>query len=163
MLRRCALPARLYGLHHGLRTATTCLGAATQHATRGAGSGTPDTAFHEAADAYIEHVMASVECKSDAAGDRLDDVDVADGVLNVNTSVGTFVLNKQAPKLQLWLSSPVSGPAHYDMAPSAEEVTKMPSAPGPRAQRWVSDRDGHRLDERLSQELTEALGTPVEC
>ena len=26
---------------------------------------------------------------------------------------GTFVLNKQAPNLQIWLSSPVSGPLRY--------------------------------------------------
>ncbi len=43
------------------------------------------------------------------------DVVSADGVVNLRLgSRGTYVLNKQTPTRQLWLSSPVSGPWHYE-------------------------------------------------
>lgn len=147
------------------RGAATCLGAATQQRSAGSGGGgrTPGTVFHEAADAYIDKVMAVVEAAADKAGENLEDVEFSDGVLSVQTSRGTFVLNKQAPKLQLWLSSPVSGPAHYDMSPAADVVAATVPPPAPSALRWASDRDGHRLDERLTTELSGALGVPVEC
>lgn len=34
--------------------------------------------------------------------------------------VGTYVLNKQPPNKQVWLSSPVSGPKRYDWVATAE-------------------------------------------
>jgi frataxin-like iron-binding protein CyaY len=43
------------------------------------------------------------------------DIVSADGVVNLRLgSRGTYVLNKQTPTRQLWLSSPVSGPWHYE-------------------------------------------------
>merc|ERR1711915_671771 len=43
------------------------------------------------------------------------DVVLSQGVLTVNCeSHGTFVLNKQSPNRQIWLSSPFSGPKRYD-------------------------------------------------
>ena len=44
---------------------------------------------------------------------------------------GTFVLNKQAPNLQLWLSSPISGPLRYNYS-SADAA-------------WRNSRDEHEL------------------
>ena len=42
------------------------------------------------------------------------DVSLASGVLTVVIpGHGTYVVNKQAPNRQIWLSSPVSGPARY--------------------------------------------------
>jgi hypothetical protein len=53
-------------------------------------------------------------------------------VLNVTVGGhGTFVLNKQAPNKQLWLSSPVSGPLRYDFC--------VDSA------RWLNSRDQHSM------------------
>ena len=41
---------------------------------------------------------------------------LADGVLTVKLNEhGTYVVNKQTPNKQIWLSSPVSGPYRYDM------------------------------------------------
>ena len=69
-----------------------------------------------------------------------------EGVLTVALgSRGTYVLNKQAPNKQIWSSSPVSGPARYDW----------------QGRQWVYNRDGHELFHRLSQEMTELLGTTV--
>ena len=48
----------------------------------------------------------------------IDDVNYSSGVLKVDFVVGegkmTYVLNKQAPNKQLWLSSPFSGPQRYE-------------------------------------------------
>ena len=44
------------------------------------------------------------------------DTTLADGVLTVKLNEhGTYVVNKQTPNKQIWLSSPVSGPYRYDM------------------------------------------------
>ena len=45
------------------------------------------------------------------------DPTLADGVLTVKLGgkFGTYVINKQTPNRQLWLSSPVSGPARFDL------------------------------------------------
>ena len=45
------------------------------------------------------------------------DPTLADGVLTVKLGgkFGTYVINKQTPNKQLWLSSPVSGPARFDL------------------------------------------------
>ena len=49
---------------------------------------------------------------------NIDDVNYSSGVLKVDFVVGqikqTYVLNKQAPNKQLWLSSPFSGPQRYE-------------------------------------------------
>ena len=44
------------------------------------------------------------------------DTALADGVLTVKLKQGvTYVINKQTPNKQIWLSSPVSGPYRYDI------------------------------------------------
>ena len=54
------------------------------------------------------------------------DTTLADGVLTVKLgSHGTYVLNKQTPNKQIWLSSPVSGPYRYDV--SQVTTTKAPT------------------------------------
>ena len=50
---------------------------------------------------------------------------------------GTYVLNKQPPNKQIWLSSPVSGPKRYDYVDG----------------RWMYLRDGSGLRELLEEEL----------
>ncbi len=44
------------------------------------------------------------------------DVSLASGVLTIELpGHGTFVINKQVPNKQIWLSSPISGPARLEM------------------------------------------------
>ena len=59
---------------------------------------------------------------------------------------GTFVLNKQAPNRQLWLSSPLSGPARYNLGPGG---------------RWLGARGGGDLLDRLAAELRELTAGAV--
>ena len=63
-----------------------------------------------------------------------------DGVLNVIVGTqGTFVINKQAPNRQIWLSSPVTGPLRYDFCRASEA--------------WLSSRDQHELLGRLADDF----------
>ena len=54
---------------------------------------------------------------------------------------GTYVINKQPPNRQIWLSSPVSGPKRYDLVDEED---------GPQ---WVYLRDGSKMTELLREEI----------
>eukprot|EP00768_Dysnectes_brevis_P000224 gnl/Dysnectes_brevis/1048_a1168_4597.p1 GENE.gnl/Dysnectes_brevis/1048_a1168_4597~~gnl/Dysnectes_brevis/1048_a1168_4597.p1 ORF type:complete len:137 (-),score=2.48 gnl/Dysnectes_brevis/1048_a1168_4597:75-455(-) len=41
------------------------------------------------------------------------DVDISDGVLQYESDNGVYILNRNIPFQQLWLSSPISGPSHW--------------------------------------------------
>jgi frataxin len=60
-------------------------------------------------------------------------------VLTVKTPKGTFVINKQPPNQQIWLSSPISGPKRYDWDPALRK--------------WYYQRDGECLDDLLAREM----------
>ncbi|XP_045551275.1 frataxin, mitochondrial isoform X1 [Salmo salar] len=62
------------------------------------------------------------------------------GVLTVKVGGdhGTYVINKQTPNKQIWLSSPTSGPKRYDWT----------------GERWVYYHDGMGLHQLLSREFS---------
>ncbi|XP_034451758.1 frataxin, mitochondrial isoform X1 [Hippoglossus hippoglossus] len=68
------------------------------------------------------------------------DVVFSSGVLTVKLGGdhGTYVINKQTPNRQIWLSSPTSGPKRYDWT----------------GEHWVYIRDGIRLHQLLSKEFS---------
>ncbi|XP_051524610.1 frataxin, mitochondrial-like [Myxocyprinus asiaticus] len=68
------------------------------------------------------------------------DVIFSSGVLTVKVGSdhGTYVINKQTPNRQIWLSSPTSGPKRYDWT----------------GERWVYAHDGVALHELLSKEFS---------
>ncbi|KAM4876801.1 frataxin, mitochondrial [Thomomys bottae] len=76
------------------------------------------------------------------------DVSFGSGVLTVKLggALGTYVINKQTPNKQIWLSSPSSGPKRYDWT----------------GKHWVYSHDGMSLHELLAQELTEAFKTKMD-
>jgi len=113
-------------------------------------SGYGDIAYNEESDKFIqaiEEAVAEFEEKDDG---KIEDVDYQAGVLNVQTHKGTFILNKQAPKLQLWLSSPISGPTHWSMIKGTED--------DPDKIWWKCDRTGKDLQTLLTTELGSVLG-----
>ncbi|RNF10149.1 frataxin-like, mitochondrial precursor [Trypanosoma rangeli] len=117
--------------------------------------GFTDVTYNTAADLFLDHVDNVLEAV-DSNG--IEEVQLAGGVLSIETGAhGTFVLNKQAPNVQLWLSSPLSGPHHYDMVLSEgdRKVEKVHDV------QWLADSDGHSLKEKLERELTETLGVEV--
>lgn len=65
---------------------------------------------------------------------------------------GTYVLNKQPPNRQIWLSSPVSGPKRYDWVVVVEGKEK-----GAKGQ-WVYLRDGSTLSGLLGEEVGVVVG-----
>lgn len=71
------------------------------------------------------------------------DVNLSSGVLTINlgNSIGTYVINKQSPNRQIWLSSPISGPKRYDLVDG----------------KWIYSHDGSNLHELLQNEFAENL------
>lgn len=57
--------------------------------------------------------------------------------------VGTYVLNKQPPNQQIWLSSPLTGPKRYDFVKGD----------------WIYQRDGSQLRRLMEEELNIKLDT----
>ena len=69
-----------------------------------------------------------------------------DGVMNIKCgSQGTFVVSRQTPARQLWLSSPVSGPWHYQYCPDNNEIV------------WKCTKQSLSFYNRLSKELSHVL------
>ncbi|KAJ2548631.1 Mitochondrial matrix iron chaperone [Coemansia sp. RSA 1933] len=69
------------------------------------------------------------------------DVEYANGVLTVTLGEhGTYVLNKQPPNKQIWLSSPISGPERFDYDLDA--------------QAWFCQHTHETLGTLLSREMT---------
>jgi frataxin len=103
--------------------------------------------FHVEADRTIDVVLNECEKIVDLLDDDNNEFDYkyAEGVINIEfgSSIGTFVLNKQTPNRQLWLSSPISGPNRYDFDHAAQQ--------------WQSNRDQHSLQELLETEFTDIV------
>ncbi|CDW96173.1 hypothetical protein [Sporisorium scitamineum] len=79
------------------------------------------------------------------------DIECASGVLNLRCGVhGTWVVNKQPPNKQIWLSSPKSGPKRFDY--DADSKT------------WFCLKEGETstLHELLEEELSQVFDTQVE-
>lgn len=68
---------------------------------------------------------------------------------------GSYVINKQPPNKQIWLSSPVSGPKRYDWVLLSES---MHDKEGTGAGDWVYLRDMSTLADLLRKELGVNLG-----
>ncbi|KAI9334259.1 Frataxin-like protein, mitochondrial precursor [Obelidium mucronatum] len=104
-------------------------GAVTDEATR---------RFHEVADIRMHSLLDDF----DAIGEKCDhpnfDVVYSNGVLTFNTGVsGTYVINKQPPNKQIWLSSPISGPKRFDHIKDE----------------WIDSKRTDKLEELLEGEL----------
>jgi len=73
------------------------------------------------------------------------------GVLTLSFGdVGKYVLNKQPPNKQIWLSSPVSGPSRYDYV---VEGDSQQDKEGMGRSGWVDLRKGVALADLLREEL----------
>ncbi|KAK9885100.1 hypothetical protein WA026_009322 [Henosepilachna vigintioctopunctata] len=78
------------------------------------------------------------------------DVTYNDGVLTVNLGkdYGTYVINRQSPNKQIWLSSPISGPKRFDYV----EIDKY----------WIYKHDGQTLHNLLKNELSSILQKEID-
>jgi len=96
----------------------------------------------------LESLTECFEELVDAAAHLKDtDVSYGDGVLTVKFGEphGTYVINRQTPNKQIWLSSPKSGPKRYDFVNS----------------QWIYRHDGKTLHELLNNEIPAIVGNQV--
>lgn len=62
---------------------------------------------------------------------------------------GTYVINRQTPNRQIWLSSPTSGPKRYDFVGESSGATG----------KWVYRHNNQSLHELLQQEVQKIFET----
>ncbi|KAM3697299.1 hypothetical protein ACJW31_06G101600 [Castanea mollissima] len=104
--------------------------------------------FHTLANSTIHHFLEKLEEYGDNVEIDGFDVDYGNEVLTLKLGdLGTYVLNKQTPNRQLWLSSPVSGPSRFDWDQNA--------------QTWVYRRTKADLLKILESELEQLCGEPI--
>jgi len=97
----------------------------------------------------MDMLLELLEDLLDSLGNPTYEVEYHSGVLTlILGNHGTYVINKQPPNKQIWLSSPFSGPKRYDYLPTTNS--------------WVYSRDGRALGDLLNTELTTALGKTVD-
>ncbi|PSN61133.1 Frataxin [Corynespora cassiicola Philippines] len=111
--------------------------------------------FHERADAYLDELVARLEEQQEQSPDL--EVEFSAGVLEVKIPSKdlTYVLNKQPPNKQIWLSSPISGPKRFDWVVTGESMTQKE---GGGSGDWLYLRDGSSLTELVRKELGVDLG-----
>ena len=111
--------------------------------SRVAASGATRSASSAAGDDYValaDEALDTILERADELSDERDDVEaeLSSGVLTLKIAgAGTWVINKQVPNRQLWLSSPLSGPCRYEYVEGT----------------WTHTRDGSSLSELLEREL----------
>ncbi|CAK7349993.1 unnamed protein product [Dovyalis caffra] len=104
--------------------------------------------FHSLADSTIHDLQEKLEEYGDSVQIDGFDTDYGNEVLTLKLGdIGTYVLNKQTPNRQLWLSSPVSGPSRFDWDRSA--------------QAWVYRRTKAHLLTVLESEIGQLCGEPI--
>ncbi|KAF8941852.1 Mitochondrial chaperone Frataxin [Haplosporangium gracile] len=111
--------------------------------------------YHTASDASMDRMVEYFEDLGDEHEIPGYDVEYQvssckkSGVMTLKLgNKGTYVVNKQPPNKQLWLSSPTSGPKRYDF--DAEH------------QIWFYGRDHHSLKYLLDTEITKAIGIEID-
>ncbi|KAK0639163.1 hypothetical protein B0T16DRAFT_382589 [Cercophora newfieldiana] len=117
-----------------------------------------DAEYHAAADAYMERLLDHLERLEEESADM--DVEYSAGVMNIRfgPGTGTYVINKQPPNKQIWLSSPKSGPKRYDYVILGDgQHEKQDTACG----EWLYLRDGTTMAELLREEIGIDLRMPV--
>ncbi len=76
------------------------------------------------------------------------DVDFDNGILSIELSdARQYVISKNTPVRQIWLSSPLSGASHY--------------AFDRKSGTWISTRNDDILTTLLSGEFSQLSGTPI--
>ncbi|KAL2862886.1 frataxin family protein [Aspergillus lucknowensis] len=119
-----------------------------------------DQQFHEHSEHYLNVLLAKIENTQEDGSDI--EAEYSAGVLNISVpGVGTYVLNKQPPNKQIWLSSPISGPKRYDWVVEGDQMhEKQETRPFVNGQ-WVCLRDDSNLTDLLNGELGLSLPEDV--
>lgn len=106
--------------------------------------------YQLASDETLERLSENLEIILEDRYDKGADVRLESGVLTVVVDPeNIYVINKQTPNRQLWLSSPLSGPKRFDLNKELNCWTER-----------SSKEELHRL---LSKELSSLMKSKVEC
>jgi len=77
--------------------------------------------FHKLADETIHDLLEKLEEYGDSLQMDGFNIDYGNQVLTLRLGdLGTYVVSKQTPNRQIWLSSPVSGPSRFDWDASTD-------------------------------------------
>eukprot|EP01137_Pigoraptor_chileana_P025498 Opistho-2@95079 len=97
----------------------------------------------------MENLTEVFEAIADDIESKEMDVSYSTGVLTVKlgNDLGTYVINKQSPNKQIWLSSPTSGPKRYDYDHNKRD--------------WIYTHDRQSIHTLLTTEVSKALGIPA--
>ncbi|KAM4808815.1 frataxin, mitochondrial [Rhinophrynus dorsalis] len=117
--------------------------------TQTSASSLDETTYEKLAEDTLDSLAEFFEDLADQPFTPEDyDVSFGNGVLTVKLGgdMGTYVINKQTPNKQIWLSSPTSGPKRYDWTGAA----------------WVYSHDGVQLHQLLAKELSIALNNKID-
>ncbi|KAG9101500.1 Mitochondrial chaperone Frataxin [Ceratobasidium sp. UAMH 11750] len=105
--------------------------------------------YHQISDTAMEGLLDSLEAVIDRHPNLPYEVDYNSGVLTLRLGdKGTYVINKQPPNKQIWLSSPKSGPKRYDFDAERKE--------------WFYIRDNVTLRSLLEEELSAVFGETIQ-
>jgi len=105
--------------------------------------------YQKLSDATMEALLGSLEDLLDSLGKPTFEVEYHGGVLSlILGEKGTYVINKQPPNKQIWLSSPFSGPKRYDYSEDADD--------------WTYSRDNQSMGNLLNEELSRTLERDID-
>ncbi|KAI9723234.1 MAG: hypothetical protein M1812_001116 [Candelaria pacifica] len=111
--------------------------------------------YHRVSDNFMDELVRKLEALQEEREDV--DVEFSAGVLTVSfPPAGTYVINKQPPNKQIWLSSPISGPKRYDWVVLGESMHQKEG--GGVGGDWVYLRDQSTLSDVIRKELGVTVG-----
>lgn len=119
--------------------------------------------YQKISDAYIDELVKTLDAMAEDPESGLE-VEYTQGVLTLGTKYGDYVLNKQPPNKQIWISSPISGPKRYDWVLAGgdhqhlKEGTALDAGGDMHGGQWVYLRDGSTLSDLLKKELKIEMG-----
>lgn len=99
-----------------------------------------DHEYGKISNEYLETLGDELETLSESFPQV--DCELTQGVMTLTVPPnGTYIINKQPPNKQMWLSSPISGPKRYDLIGG----------------KWITLRDNSGLTALLEEEISLAL------
>ncbi|KAL7751937.1 Mitochondrial matrix iron chaperone [Sorochytrium milnesiophthora] len=117
-----------------------------------------ELSFHRLADEELDRLLEAFEELGDTSEIAGFDVTLSSGVLTValGPTHGTYVINKQPPNQQIWLSSPFSGPARFAYDARHRKWINVRQTPAS----WKQSPSG-TLEGLLQSELKDRVGFEV--
>lgn len=110
--------------------------------------------FHRESDETLEVISEWFETLAETDSNLDADVNYTNGVLKFALEKhGTYVINKQTPNRQIWLSSPKSGAKRYDLVQRVLKESVGPNNNKVVEKRWVYKHDGVELMQLLEEEM----------